>query len=235
MKVPNRIIGIPASKIEAHIGANHHYLEFARQFGIPRIIMPDEEFVEVDMLILPGGLDLNPSTYGEVPGFKTSNTDVFKQFFFDKRLETYVNSETPIFGICLGFQQLAAYFGCKLTQHLKWHRNSAGREVKGHEVDIEQDMVRGTRIFKPRESKTSKKLEYTLDVNSHHHQALLAADISEELSVLATAECEDWDDQRIVEAFIHTNLPIAAVQWHPEEWYDEYSHNLITKVLLNER
>ena len=36
----------------------------------------------IDMILLPGGLDVNPNTYVEAPGFYTSNTDVFKNHFF---------------------------------------------------------------------------------------------------------------------------------------------------------
>lgn len=235
-QVPNRVIGIPASKYETNFGATLNYLEFMRQFGIPRIIMPDEEFVEVDLLVLPGGMDINPTSYGEVPAFKTGHTDVFKQFFFDKRLKNYVDNGTPIFGICLGAQQLAAYFNCKLTQHLKWHRQSPAREAKAHEVWVRDRTPRGIEIWQPKiEEKNGKKRELNyFDVNSHHHQALLEEDMSDELELLAYAFCEDWNEKTIVESFIHRNLPIAGVQWHPEEWYDTFSYNLITKILLNE-
>jgi len=100
--MPKLRIGCPAYKTDTSIGVGVTHLEFISQYGIPRIILPEEENVDIDALYLPGGLDVNPSSYGEIPGFKTSNTDVFKQFFFDKRLLSYVDRRIPIFGICAG-------------------------------------------------------------------------------------------------------------------------------------
>ena len=56
-------IGIPAYKVDSNFGCGLTHLEFISQYGNPRIILPWEENVPVDALYLPGGLDLNPSSY----------------------------------------------------------------------------------------------------------------------------------------------------------------------------
>lgn len=232
----SKVIGIPGYKQQDSngFGVGNHYLNLASRYGNPRIIMPWEEHVPVDLLILPGGMDINPSSYGEIPQFNTSNQDVFKQFFFDKRLANYVEAQTPIFGICLGFQQLAAHFDSKITQHMPFHRQSTGRMTKGHDVRVTENIaLLGYKL-------TIK--EETLEVNSHHHQGVLLENLSPELLPLLVAANEEYGDvtiarhettlpQNIVESFIHHNLPIAGCQYHPEEWNDWVSDALIKQLL----
>lgn len=192
-----KIIGIPGYKSEnGFFGAGSNHLEYLSQFGNVRIIMPYEELVKVDLLYIPGGLDLNPNSYGEVPGFKTSNQDVFKQFFFDKRLKGYVDSRTPILGVCLGMQELAVYFGSKLTQNLISHPQSSSRGEKAHKVHM---IDNNGRIL------TDKK--YTMEVNSHHHQGVLLSDLNDSLKPLLVSE----GTEGIVEAFEHRELKIIGI------------------------
>lgn len=207
-----KIIGIPGWMNDTQFGAGKNHLEFISTFGNPRILMPWEDKAEIDLLYLPGGLDLAPSAYGATPSYATSNTNVMLQNFYDKKLKLYVEAKTPIFGVCLGFQMLCAYFGCELTQNLKWHPNSQDRWMMAHEVEI---------------LATRKKLK----VNGHHHQGVTLQQFNEqELRVLAIAK--DTGDGVLVEAMKHKTLPIIATQWHPEEWYDDYTEDLI-KSLLN--
>ena len=216
-----KVIGIPGSSMgDNSFGANKTYLEFISNFGNPRIILPWEEKVDVDMILLPGGLDVNPANYGEVPGFYTSNTDVYKDFFMNNRLKAYIDSKTPIFGICLGLQQLAVYFGSKLTQNLMYHPQSSSRWATAHEVysgiDTPYTVKKHTKEFK---------------VNSHHHQAVCLLNLGKDLEPLLFSEDSTEDGGLLIEAFRHKTLPIAAIQYHSEELYDNYSSNLIKNLL----
>lgn len=204
-----KIIGIPGYLTETSFGVGKSYLQFAQTFGEPVIIMPHEEFRKVDLLLLTGGLDVNPAVYGEVPSFYTSNSDVFKQFFFDKRLQTYIDNKVPIFGICLGFQQLNVKFGGTLEQNLLWHPQSPDRWEKGHKVKFGGGPAK--------------------EVNSHHHQGVLTTGVADCFDVLAVEDTND--DVKVVEAIKHKDLPIAGVQWHPEEWYDNFSIALLKSLM----
>jgi putative glutamine amidotransferase len=188
-------------------GVGNNYLEFVSEFGNPRIMMPYEEYVEGDMLFLPGGLDIAPRCYGEVPRFKTTNQDVFKQHFFDNNLKNYVG-KIPIFGVCLGFQALNVFFGGTLRQNLKFHKQSSDRWEDAHEVH-------------------TKDGKFT--VNSHHHQAVMKDTLAADLEMIA--HCKDKSEGLIVEAFKHRTLPIAGVQWHPEEFYDKFSAELMLELI----
>lgn len=221
MTETRKVIGIPGwnSSDGSYFGGGLNHLEFINTFGNARIIMPWEEKVDVDLLYLPGGLDVAPSSYGAVPGFKTSNQDVMKQFFFNERLENYIDN-TPIFGVCLGMQMLGVYFGSKLTQHLSFHEQSDTRWKAAHSVTVRNPNVDEDDRF---------------DVNSHHHQCILESELADVLEVSATAECDEpyREQELIVEAFRHKELPIVGVQWHPEELYDMFSMDAITELLYD--
>lgn len=193
---------------EGSYGATTTYLEYFSQFGNVRILMPWEDRVDCDLLVLPGGKDLSPSTYGEVPGYTTGDGDVFKEYFFKEKLKLYVESKTPIFGVCLGFQALNAYFGGKLIQDLPFHEQSSSRWATAHEIyqklDFKEDVVKASKL--------------NFKVNSHHHQGVCTNSLSEELTPLLYAEHQPLRNEGkvLVEAFEHKELPIAGCQWHPK-------------------
>lgn len=219
-----KVIGIVGYMNDAktHFGAQTTHLEYISKFGIPRIILPKDDILDLDMLYLPGGLDLNPASYGQVPSFNVTNTDVYKQYFYDHKLKAYIDKGTPVFGVCLGSQQLAAMFGSKLTQDLKYHEQSKDRWATAHKVT---PTAAGSEIMKCS----------FMEVNSHHHQGVLRKNLSDDLEPLFMAKNEEFDkieDLAIVEAFRHKQLPIYAVQWHPEELYDNFSSKVI-RTLLN--
>jgi putative glutamine amidotransferase len=209
-----KVIGIVGYRSEdgSTFGAGTNYLEFISHFGKPYIIFPGEKAAKVDLLVLPGGLDIAPQSFGGMPTFKTGNQDVFKQHFYDRHLAEYINAGIPVFGICLGFQMLAVYFGSTLEQHLWRHPQSPGRSRPGHRVKL-----------LPRALKFDKQ---DFEVNSHHHQGVLLPGLSPQLDALALA-----DDEPLVEAFCHKTKPIMAVQWHPEEWFDAFSAMMVKNLL----
>lgn len=215
-----KTIGIPVWKVgENSAGVTSTYLEWIKTFGNPRFIAPEEDLVDVDLLILPGGRDMRSDN--ESPGYFTGSSDVMQQHFYDKKLDMYIEAGIPIFGICLGFQQLVTKFGCKLTQNLIWHEQSNARWSPAHELDL----LAGGNIG---QFNLPNNIRKSFKVNSHHHQGLEIDGLTGK-SVIPILKCKD---DNVIEAFIHENLPIAGVQWHPEELYDAYS-NLLVKQLLS--
>jgi len=214
-----KTIGIVGSLSEngAMFGAGSNYLEFISRFGKPKIIFHNEETAKIDLLILPGGPDIAPQSFGALPTFKTGNQDVFKQFFYEKRLSSYIDANIPVFGICMGFQMLAVYFGSTLEQHLWRHPQSAARSVTGHAVNPLPE--------------AAHYASEPFDVNSHHHQGVFLHGLSPELEPLAITESAAGTGSILVEAFRHRSKPIMAVQWHPEEWFDTFSCRMIEELL----
>ena len=215
-----RRIGIVgASTGENSFGTGKHYLNFASLFGIPHILMPDEDIQEdLSLLILPGGLDINPANYDEAPGFYTSNQDVFKEYFYLQKLQGYIDAGVPVFGICLGLQQLNVHFGGKLTQNLYGHPQSPDRFRYAHSVV-------------PADGK-----HVGFEVNSHHHQGVFLSQLGAGLKPLLYEERSEnkkvWVEKNpLVEAFVHESLPVAAVQFHPEEVNNHFTMELIESII----
>ena len=224
-----KTIGILGWKTgENSFGCTIHYLDFISQFGTPRIIMPQDDVVDVDLLVLPGGADVNPFANGQVPGFYTSNTDVHKQYFMDAMLEQYIEKKIPILGICLGMQQLAVHFGCKLSQNFFYHEQSKNRWETAHKL----------MGFKNSEAASELKPPTKFEVNSHHHQGVTFKNFNwNDLEGIFYAYNHDDPNSEkndiIIEVFKHRELPIYGVQYHPEELRDEVSKNIILKLLNN--
>lgn len=196
-------------------GAGINNLEWLSRFGNVRIIMPWEDRVEVDLLYLAGGADLNPACYGEIPSYKTGMQDVHKQFFMEHRLPSYIEAKVPILGVCLGMQQLAVVFGSKLTQDMPFHAQSPERWQPAHVIY----KIGGTK-------------KDIVNVNSHHHQGVLKGNLGEELEPIYIALNEDkMQGGVIVEMFKHKTLPIIGIQWHPEEYFDDVANDAITNLL----
>lgn len=217
----------------AGFGVGINYLNFLHKFGKVRILTPDDEFVKGDLLFLPGGMDTASSNYGETPSFSLGHQDAHKEWFMKERLPHYIG-KIPIFGVCLGMQQLAVTFGSTLEQHLMWHKDSDSRWSPAHYVF--QDSAFQNGIIKKSVKEEIKEKKYTnlgFKVNSHHHQCVYDTHLSDPLQPLLFAEQNEWDmhflnqvanhNSRIVEAFVHKELPIVGVQWHPEELYDRFS------------
>ena len=114
-------------------------------------------------------------------------------------------------------QMLAGYFGSAIEQHLWRHPQSTGRCFAAHTVNpLPEAANYATKPF---------------DVNSHHHQGVFLSGLSDELVPLALAETEIDSGNTLVEAFKHHRKPIMAVQWHPEEWFDEFSCVMMKELL----
>ncbi len=213
-KRTDKVIGIYGwSQGENSWGTGKNHLDFCDRFANVRVLSPFEtvDTARVDLLYLPGGLDTNPANYGQFPSFHAGNNDVFKEFVLRERLQGFVESGIPVYGVCLGMQQLNTYFGGQLRQHVIYHEQSPGRWSKAHKV------------FRPEENKNLKGSGF--EVNSHHHQVVTTNLIAEDLEILLVAQNHDshiTGDGDIVEAFQHKRLPIIACQFHSEEWYDGF-------------
>ena len=109
-----------------------------------------------------------------------------------KIIRTVLRRRCPVLGICRGMQALNVYFGGTLHDQIAGHQLAAG------------DMVHPTRA----EGLPAELLGDAPYVTSNHHQAVNA--LGRGLS-----DCQ-WGSDGVIEAVVHTSLPVLGVQYHPE-------------------
>lgn len=220
------IIGIPGWILKSeYFGVPLSYIRYASYWGIPRIIGIEEDYVDkdIDLLIIPGGADVNPVRYGKTPYYLTSNPDVIKEHFDLHILPLYIKNETPIFGICRGIQTLAVHFGATLVQHIN-HPYSKTRDDLAHAITLEDTDFKSRYIAE----NGNKKIE----VNSLHHQCVSAFDFPEELEIIGTYQDKSVKESTI-EVIKHKYYPIYGVQYHPEELGEDPLGDFIVRELLS--
>lgn len=161
----------------------------------------------LDALVLEGGSDMWPGSYGEAPLRPEWSGDRVRDEYEIALTRAFVARSKPVLGVCRGLQVLNVAFGGTLYQDIATqvpgalkHRDAALYDQHFHAIEF----VAGTRLA----SLYSGTARAT--VNSVHHQAIkdLAADFTVE------ARCPE---DGLVEAF-RWNGPsyVAGVQWHPE-------------------
>jgi putative glutamine amidotransferase len=162
---------------------------------------------EFDGLLLQGGSDVAPETYGETPMKPEWSGDAVRDQYEIALVEEFVARRKPVLGVCRGAQIVNVAFGGTLYQDVttqvpasRVHRDWEIYDQNFHEVAFEP----GSQL-----SRLYEGLSFAR-VNSVHHQAVkvLGRDL-----VVEARSVEDG----IIEAVRGTTPGyVFAVQWHPE-------------------
>jgi putative glutamine amidotransferase len=197
-----------AWEIEVNLSPRTYSLAVQRAGGLALILPPDDVVAEapdelldmLDGLILAGGSDIDPVSYGAQPHPETRGTRPERDRFEIALGTRALEREMPVLGICRGMQMLNVIQGGTLNQHLgsELHRHTPGA-FTDHGVRLESGSL-AARVVGD---------EHT-DVKSAHHQGL------DELGegVVASGHADDG----IVEAIeIPAHGFAVGVLWHPEE------------------
>lgn len=164
---------------------------------------------DLDGLLLHGGADVCPRTYGEEPLRPEWEGDEIRDRYELELIRAFHDAGKPVLGICRGAQLLNVAFGGTLWQDQReqgaterLHRSQELYDRNLHTVDL----VPGTTLAAHYPGQSA------VLVNSVHHQAI------RELGTGLVVEARSSDDG-IVEA-IRLDDPqgrfVAGVQWHPE-------------------
>ena len=162
---------------------------------------------ELDALVLMGGSDVCPETYGEKALKREWNGDRIRDDYEIALLRAFVSIGKPVLGLCRGAQVINVALGGTLYQDIATqvpralnHRDWAIYEKNCHATSI----VPGSGL-----ARLYPGIEVT-KTNSIHHQAV--KDLGRDLTVEAWSEPD-----RIVEAIRYRGSGyLFAVQWHPE-------------------
>ena len=167
---------------------------------------PDEWLDRIDGLLLAGGADVDPATYGAEPGPRTVDTVPERDEFEIALARRAMERDIPFLGICRGMQVMNVARGGTLIQHLpddvghEDHRRALGTfENADHDVRLAD----GSLVARL----AGEKIHAT---KSHHHQGV--AEIGEGLDVTGWATVDDLPE--VVEDPSRTFA--LGVQWHPE-------------------
>lgn len=177
---------------------------------------PDRLLDRVDGLLLAGGADVDPASYGAMPHSETGLTWPGRDRFEIAMARRAIEREIPVLGVCRGMQILNVTLGGTLRQHLPEvigtdeHCHTPGL-FGDHEVLLEPGSLAARTVGEERSV-----------VKSHHHQGI--AELGDGL--VSTG----WSpDDQLIEAIELPGEPyVLGVLWHPEE--DEASRVIASLV-----
>ncbi len=168
---------------------------------------PDEVLDLIDGLMLAGGADIDPATYGAERHPETVGMVPERDAFEIALVRRALERDLPLLAICRGMQALNVSRGGTLHQHLPELVGHDGhREARGVFSEHDVTLARG--------SQAAAAVGERARVKSTHHQGLDR--VGEGL------EAVGWAEDGTVEAIEDRRTPFAVgVLWHPEEGQSE--------------
>jgi putative glutamine amidotransferase len=167
---------------------------------------PDMLLDLVDGLLLAGGSDMDPASYGAQPHAATAGTVPERDAIELALVQRAIERDMPFLGICRGMQVMNVARGGTLNQHLpddyghEDHRRSLGSfDNADHDVRLAHDSL-AARVAR----------EELHGTKSHHHQGV--GRVGDGLEVTGWATIDDLPEAIEVPG----NRFALGVQWHPE-------------------
>lgn len=165
----------------------------------------DELLARFDGLLVTGGVDVDPSLYGQERHPETVGTDIVADRWEIELINAAQRSGTPTLAICRGAQLVNVAAGGTLNQHL-----GDDDAVGPHGIPNGGGGTPNTIQVTPGSRLAAAIGTDGVIGNCHHHQAV--AEVGDGLIVSA------WSVDGVVEAFERPGDPwMVAVQWHPED------------------
>lgn len=182
-----------------------------------------EQYVQsVDAVVLAGGQDVSPFSFGEEPSLKLNKTNPQRDEFEIAIIKEAIHHKKPILAVCRGMQIYNITMGGTLYQDLSFYEDLSVQHIQMstpksavHSVDIDKDAW------------IAEVYGRHARVNSFHHQAIHK--LGDNMKAVA------WAKDGIIEGFesnvdgiIHT-----GIQWHPEWMLEEskYSQKLFSNFV----
>jgi putative glutamine amidotransferase len=197
----------------ANASPRAYSLAVARAGGLPLLLPADDGSAEspdqlldlLDGLLLAGGADVDPASYGARPHESTGTTWPERDRFELALAHRASERDLPLLAVCRGMQILNVARGGTLDQHLPEtlghdrHCHTPGAFCD-HDVRLEPGSL----------AERAVGSERTL-VKSHHHQGI--GELGEALVVTGWSELEELPEAVEDPDRRH----VLGVLWHPEE------------------
>ena len=176
--------------------------------GVERSHVRISDYVkEIDGLVLQGGADVSPISYGETPSRPEWSGDRVRDLYEMELFWECVVQGKPVLGICRGLQLINVALGGSLYQdiateypHAIPHVDAVLYDRHRHSVQIEENS-RLARLYGE---------NYVHLVNSIHHQAIKRLGRDSEVEAVS-------DTDGIIEAIrMRGECYVTGFQWHPE-------------------
>jgi putative glutamine amidotransferase len=198
--------------LEVVLSPRNYIDAITRAGGLPLVIPPVRDvdpavlLDTLDGVLLIGGADLDPASYGAEPHPATAGTNAERDAFEIALTRAAWEREMPFLGICRGMQVMNVALGGTLLQHLpESHGHHEHRRVPGSFDGAEHDvrLAAGSRAARAAG-------EERHETRSHHHQGVDR--IGDGLQVSGWSALDE-----LPEAVELADRRFAlGVQWHPE-------------------
>lgn len=211
------VIGLTTYREEAAWGVWHQradllpteYAEAVVSTGGLPVLLPPQAQVgaaevvvsRLDALVVSGGADVDPGRYGEEPHARTIAWRPDRDAWELALLDAAQAAGLPVLGVCRGMQVMAVHAGGRLEQHLP--------DAVGHDAHSPTGPTYSrTTVSTTPHTRVAGLVGSTVEVNCHHHQAVLDHPGFDAVAHAADGTLEAME--RPGDRFA------VAVQWHPE-------------------
>ena len=222
------LIGIPAQTLQAIDGIpvglphswvmNSRYYQAAADSGGAPVMIPlfDDDLAtlrslydRLDGILLAGGVDMDPCTFGDTPHPKLGRTDPARDTVELTLARWAVEDRKPTLGLCRGLQVMNVALGGTLFQDIEAQVPGALKHDYFPTAGFERDYAAHQVAIADGSRLAAAFQAPAVTVNSMHHQAVRG--VAPALHVSARAP------DGVVEALESgTDHFFVGMQWHPE-------------------
>lgn len=211
------LVGVPVGAVLEYtglpyFGLNGQYVAALKAAGADVVLLPaglaaaEALLDRLDAMLFPGGLDVDPSNYGQAPSPALGRVNADLDALEGPLARLAVQRGLPLLGVCRGHQMVNVALGGTLYQDI----TTDGLSSFDHWAPLERgrDYLAHTILVKPGTHLHEIVGADELEVNSFHHQAI--RDVAPGLLVNATSP------DGVIEGLESPDGRVLTVQCHPE-------------------